>query len=217
MCKKVTAILSLIALVVTVGGCAGDSVLGGPEAAARTAFEEWAQSTGTPYSDVSVGELASDGTFARVRVTAKLRESATLPWLEHQTEIECKKVGSQWQCGFPAHLELSEPGHPQLSPEAVARAFVEAIVGRECEEAESLIPPAWDGGLGDLCVAAQDYYWWVSARVDNITAEYEGPVRGYWTVTLTGEFRDREGGTVNTVEMHVEKLWGRWYVLRAYD
>ena len=55
---------------------------GGPEAAARIAFEQWAQQNGVPCRDVHLQTLNNDGVFATVRITAMFKESPEAPWLE---------------------------------------------------------------------------------------------------------------------------------------
>ena len=101
--------------------------VGGPESAARKAFEEYAQSTGTPYKDARFQTLSNDGTFAIVRITAKLRESAEAPWLEHEAEIECKKVGKQWQYEPWMYFRLTQAEQEKtVSATATAEAEVAA-------------------------------------------------------------------------------------------
>jgi len=70
----------------------------GPEPEARKLFEDWAQQAGVPYKDISLVTVANDGAFATVQLTASLKQSATEDWLRKQTNIECRHVGSQWQC-----------------------------------------------------------------------------------------------------------------------
>lgn len=83
----------LIATIISLfvfAGCAG---LGGPEGAARSAFEEWATTNGIPFQNVQVSALDNDGTFATVRVVTEFRSSKESPWVEQESKINCRKVG----------------------------------------------------------------------------------------------------------------------------
>ena len=101
--------LGLIGLVVVlVLSCSLEGALGGPEPAAREAFEQWAQENGVPYKNVRLETIEYDGTFATVRVTAKFRESPDAPWLEQEADVQCRKVGGEWQAEPLMHFELTE-------------------------------------------------------------------------------------------------------------
>lgn len=67
------------------------------ESVARLAFYEWAKNTNQPYKDETFGEVANDGTYATVRVTAWFRPSAESDWIEQYADIEVRNVGGQWQ------------------------------------------------------------------------------------------------------------------------
>lgn len=81
----------LFAIVMT--GC---TQMDGPEAAAKTAFIEWAQSIRTPYRNESFQTLTNDNTLATVRITVELLTKAQ--WTVKQVDIPCRQVESSWQC-----------------------------------------------------------------------------------------------------------------------
>lgn len=49
------------------------------------------------YKDETFKELANDGTYATVRVTAWFRPSAQSDWIEQYADVEVRNVGGQWQ------------------------------------------------------------------------------------------------------------------------
>jgi len=94
--------LGLLGVVLTVG-CSP-----GPQVAAKEAFEQWAQQAGIPYRDVRYETLRDDGTYAAVRIVAQFRQAADAPWLENEAEVECRKVGEQWQCESWMYWQLTK-------------------------------------------------------------------------------------------------------------
>jgi hypothetical protein len=99
--------LSIVALLMLTLAC-GLLSSGNPEAAAKTAFEKWAQQVGVPYKNISYQTTQNDGTFATVRVQATLKESKMEDWLEKQADVECRHVGSEWQCNSTFVFALTE-------------------------------------------------------------------------------------------------------------
>jgi hypothetical protein len=68
------------------------------ETVVQEAFEAWAQGQGEPFRDVVVTVGESDGFFATVRVVAWFRPGRDVPWEERKAEVECRRVGAEWQC-----------------------------------------------------------------------------------------------------------------------
>ncbi len=97
-------------LVCLLASSCGTVLNSGPEAEARKLFEDWAQQAGIPYKDVSLATVNNDGAFATVQLTVSLRQSAAEDWLRKQTDIDCRHVGSEWQCnsGFSFSLTAEE-------------------------------------------------------------------------------------------------------------
>ena len=87
----------LAVMLLLVAFCASCSSLDGPEAAARINFLEWAGNIRTPYRHENFQTINNDGTLATVLITVELKIKGE--WREKQTEIQCKKVDNDWQCG----------------------------------------------------------------------------------------------------------------------
>jgi hypothetical protein len=87
-------ILAVILLVVMFS--ASCLSLDGPEAAARINFMEWAGNIRTPYRHETFQTISNDGALATVRITVELVIQSE--WEEKQAEIQCEKVGDDWQC-----------------------------------------------------------------------------------------------------------------------
>lgn len=133
---------------------------GSPEAAAKAAFEIWAQRGGRPYQNVTYQILTNDGTFATVRVLADLRSAAEAPWLENEAQIECRNVGGEWQCDEPWYFALTaaeetREANRQLATatarvhaqQATATAVVEAQQAAATAEAEASLQPLYEQAL----------------------------------------------------------------------
>ena len=94
---------------------------GSPEAAAEAAFEIWTQQTGIPYKDVRYDVVSNDGTFATVRIIGQFRESVEAPWTEEQANVECRKVGRDWQCDEWMSFSLTEEETQRFVNETIAQ------------------------------------------------------------------------------------------------
>jgi hypothetical protein len=97
-----------LAIIILLALACGILPASGPEAEVKAAFEEWVQQAGVPYKNVSYQTIKNDGTFATVHVLATLRQSTTEDWLDKQADIECRHVGSQWQCASTFVFTLTE-------------------------------------------------------------------------------------------------------------
>jgi hypothetical protein len=75
----------------------------GPEATAKNNFSEWAVNIRTPYRNEDFQTINNDGTFATVLITVDLKIKGQ--WEEKHTEIQCKKVGDDWQCDRAMQFE----------------------------------------------------------------------------------------------------------------
>lgn len=101
-----------------------------PEAAAKAAFEIWAQQVGIPYRNVRYNVINNDGTFATVRIVVQLRETVESDWLDQQADIECRKVGNRWQADSRMHFQLTAEEKARLDAAATAtRVAIEATRG----------------------------------------------------------------------------------------
>ena len=133
--SRVLGVFVLITIIATVVGCGGPSPQekaleqtglvvperGFPEAAAQAAFEVWARNQSTPYQNVRYKIVSNDGTFATVRVVGELRKRSEDNWLEQQADVDCRRVGDEWQCDQWFSFELSIA---QLETIATARAVM---------------------------------------------------------------------------------------------
>ena len=80
----------------------------GPEECAKDAFEQWARDRGTPYQNEQFHAVSDDGDFATVRVVAELKAKARADWVEQQADVECQKIGGEWQCDAYFDFRLSD-------------------------------------------------------------------------------------------------------------
>jgi hypothetical protein len=87
------------------------AVLGGDSQVrekADSSFQVFATSAGTPYQNVHYEVLNNDGTYANVKITAQFRLSESSDWTEHETTIQCRKVGNEWQCDSIFTMDFSQ-------------------------------------------------------------------------------------------------------------
>ena len=75
---------------------------GGPEAAAKTAFEQWAQQNGVPYKDARFQTLNNNGVFAAVRITAMFKQHI----FTSNTYISSTILNICWNIGCANNDEL---------------------------------------------------------------------------------------------------------------
>lgn len=74
---------------------------------AEAAFAAWATNNDEPYRDLRITEDTNDGFFATIRVAAWFRPGADAQWEEREARIECRYVGSTWQCDREFKFELT--------------------------------------------------------------------------------------------------------------
>ncbi len=72
------------------------STMDGPEAAAKINFSEWAVNIRAPYRNEDFQTINTDGALSTVRIRVELKIQGQ--WIEKQTEIQCEKVDTEWQC-----------------------------------------------------------------------------------------------------------------------
>jgi phosphonate transport system substrate-binding protein len=96
------------------------------EAAAQRSFDSWAKERGTPYRDPEFTVLESDGVFADVRLVVDLRDSADSDWEECEAEIECRKVGDEWQCDYKFDFQWTEAQWQRKEEQDAATATARA-------------------------------------------------------------------------------------------
>ena len=124
----------LVVLLVSLVGCGGSGTKVGlpngveqpgsktPAQAASLMLDSWAQQEAIPYRDPRYEVLSTDGTFARVRITTELRESAVQEWLSKQAIVECRSINSQWQCVGAIDFSEAESASVGVQPDSVAPA-----------------------------------------------------------------------------------------------
>ena len=109
-------------------------------------------------------------------------------------------------------------GISQDDPEAVVRAYVDAILADDCEKAESLIAPdrriEKSRRIQQECT--NDFAYLVSASIDDVLVRDIDT--NYKKVTLLGEFIryvGSAGGQRNydKIDYTIENLEGKWYVI----
>ena len=120
-------VLTVIATMI-MGGCGGGAVLRGPEAAAKAAFEEWAQANGVPYKDVRIQVMESDKAFAKVRIIARFKSGADAPWREKAANIECRNVGGKWQADSTMTFIPIMQVIKQLPPDEQIKLYYESAI-----------------------------------------------------------------------------------------
>jgi formylglycine-generating enzyme required for sulfatase activity len=101
---------------------------------AEAAFEEWARGAGELYRDVQVSEKENDGFFAQIRVVAWFRPSASAPWEERESGLECRKVGDEWLCESQFDFSLTSS---EVERRAEATTTAVAIVQATAESAQA--------------------------------------------------------------------------------
>jgi hypothetical protein len=116
-----------LAIVILLSLACGVLPTSNPEVEVKAAFEKWASQAGVPYKDVSYQTIKNDDTFATVRVQATLKQSATEDWLTKQVDIECRHVGSEWQCGSAFVFSLTEAEQARQAQIASGTATAAAI------------------------------------------------------------------------------------------
>lgn len=114
------ALALFVSIVFQLTAC--DQIGGGPEQAARTAFDQFAKIQGIPYQDISLQTLKNDGTYATVRITVWLRPSAQSDWTEEYADVEVRNIGNQWQASALTNLTLTEAQQQRTNATATARA-----------------------------------------------------------------------------------------------
>lgn len=100
-----------------------------PEEIAAAAFGVWAQKNGVPYKEAQLKIVQKDGVFATVRVTAKFKAGPDSPWLEHQADVQCRRVGGEWRADAEdINVELTEAEQEKQRKRVVATSTAAAQV-----------------------------------------------------------------------------------------
>lgn len=115
-------------------------------------FEDWVS---IPYRDVKVSVVENDGTFAKVLVTAEFLESPESEWMAKEANIDCRKVGREWQCDTYFYFQLTSAQRRSLELQATLTetAIIESTVKSvtatavSVEDVKSLISLVGDGKL----------------------------------------------------------------------
>ena len=102
--------------------------------------------------------------------------------------------------------EVKTGSDPHSSPEAVVRAFVEAIIAGECDQAVSYAQPVMVWLPREMCVG--QYY--VSANIEDVIVK-EDTLYDRQKVTLLGDFELRYGVETDRVTMYAEQIDGKWF------
>lgn len=102
MDKKIFLLLLVISLVFV--SCSSSSSL----SAAEDTFLAYINNSGLPYRNESFHLSYSDDVFNTYLLTVELRESKGSDWTEYETEIECSKLGNDWQCENIFRFTLSQ-------------------------------------------------------------------------------------------------------------
>lgn len=160
---KLIASVVLMFFVVALLTCCSSGIAepkGGPELAARMSFERWAQQTATPYRNISYTTTSSDGTFAKVHIVAWLRESASSDWVEKQADLECRKVGGNWQAASYLSFGLTPEESAKQKQKAVAEATAEAVEKETKERLLDSIEIANAEGRGDKAKGQNEHHFW---------------------------------------------------------
>ncbi|MBC7347774.1 MAG: hypothetical protein H5U00_10065 [Clostridia bacterium] len=134
---------------------------GSPEAAAKAAFELWAQQVGMPYRNDRYTVLSNDGTFATVRIIAQFRETAESEWLEQQAIVECRNVGGKWQANAWMYFELTQAEQERIKARQKATATAQALQQQATAtaEAKQLLSSHYQEGID----AYERAEWWDAA------------------------------------------------------
>jgi len=109
-----------------------------PEAAAKAAFEIWAQEAGIPYRNERYNGIYNDGTFATIHIRAEFRKRLEYPWLENEAELECKKVAKEWECERRMYFQLTQAERARQQRMAMATATAQAAAWAATATAEAL-------------------------------------------------------------------------------
>ena len=111
-------------------------IFSSPESSAKEVFDQWVQSTRVPYRDVKYGAISNDGTFATVRVTAWLRQTAEATWQEHEATVQCRNVGGKWRCEGYLYFQLTQA---ELSRMKAAREATATAIAQQAERLQKVI------------------------------------------------------------------------------
>jgi hypothetical protein len=104
------------------------------------------------------------------------------------------------------HSEVDSFSDPHSSPESVVRAFVEAVIAGDCDQAESYARPVMLWLPREMCVS--QYY--VSANIDDVIVK-EDTLYNRQMVTLLGDFELRYGVEADRLTIYAEQIEGKWY------
>ena len=104
---------------------------------------------------------------------------------------------------------------PQSSAKAVAKAWAEAIVARDCNRAANLMSPDQRRYIHLNCNPSINHYDFVSARIDDAVdrpQDWSNSPDNERKVTLAGAIVRQSGYVWETLDIYVERLEGKWYV-----
>ncbi|MBU0494088.1 MAG: hypothetical protein KKA73_01460 [Chloroflexi bacterium] len=157
------SIVAILAVVCGPLGVCGSLGVSGPDTAARTAFEQWAQQQSTPYKDVSYQTISNDGTFAIVRITARFKQTAQADWVEMQADVECRNVGGKWQASpyYYMNFALTQAEQERIKARQGATATAQALqqMATATAESEQKLSSYYRAGIA----AYEKGEWWEAA------------------------------------------------------
>lgn len=130
------------ALVILLSACVPALGGGDPVAAARTAVEGWARTTGVSSRNVTYSRIGGDDNRATVEVVAEHQYYAGGPWLEERALVDVSKSGGDWIVDTGIGFGPTEWTLATAATERDATATVEAAAAQATAAAEAMIRDA---------------------------------------------------------------------------
>jgi hypothetical protein len=130
--KKKIFVYIIALLTIFVPGCGGSQ--NEIEKLARESFESYVSFASTPYRNEKIKVVSSDDNYATVNVSAEFQFTKGGKWIEQETNIECRKVGKDWQCDNIFIMSKSKNEIQKQNATKVAGAAVATEISKNLQE-----------------------------------------------------------------------------------